>query len=140
MLADHIGSELHDNLLGFMGEQETLAELAAIIVGGHQGLDLSVAGGGVNGEVDHGVGLLTLANFAHHHFHGRNHDQEFLNLRGNLSRLAVEVLDLGLFLEEEALLGSADEIGAKGAGRGGEEGDSESFHDFETVILIIITS
>ena len=141
LLGDEFGSELHANFLGLMREQETLAEIAAVVTGIEQVGDLSVAGGNVDGKVDHWVfNLGTLFDGAHHHFHHGDYVQELLNLRGNLGGLAMEIFNLFLTLKEEALLSSTDEISAESGGRGGKQGNGESFHAFEKEILIIITS
>ena len=74
LLGDEIGTKLHDNFLGLVSEQETLAELAAVVVIIEQVGNLSVAGGSVNGKADHWWGLGSLFGRAHHHFHCGDHD------------------------------------------------------------------
>ena len=106
-----------------MGEQQTLAELAALVVSAEQVADLSIAGHGVDSQVEQVVGLLLLlaalfVSTLHDHFH-EGHDIEHLgHVLLNLGRLALEILDLLLGLKEESLLRTAEELRVESGGTG----------------------
>ena len=105
-----------------MGEQKTLAELGALVVGVEQVANLSIAGHSVDCQVEKVVRLLLLAalfvNTLHDQFH-EGHDIEYLcYIFFNLSRLTFEILDLLLGLKEESFLSTAKELHVESRGTG----------------------
>ena len=112
-----------------MGQEKTLAEVGAFVVGGEQVADLAETGDGVEGEVDHGGGLGSLVDCTGHHLHHGDDVEDFLDLRVDLGSLALEVLDLVLILQEHAFLDTTDEVHVHSTGRrSSEKSDGESFH------------
>merc|ERR550525_139243 len=105
-------SNLPEHLGGLLGEEESLAELAALVGFIHDSTDFAEGLDHLEGLVKHGV-WLALVHVGHHHLHWAGHVDVCLDLGVDNGRLAVVVLELLLALEEEASLRSRRNSGSK---------------------------
>ena len=122
LLVHELAAELEDDLGSLLGEKETLAELATVVLVGEQGLHLAKGLGSIQSQVE--VGHLGLARtFVHvleHHLHGLGHVDVSLDLGAGSDDVALVVIELLLAGQEEPSLGALHELSVESVGGGGD--------------------
>ena len=122
-----------DDFLGFLGGEESLAELTTLVVLAEDSGDEAIL---LSGQQDVRnqftivvVAILTGVHVLHHGHHGRGHVDHVVEVLSDHGSGALELVESGLILEEESLHDARVEVGGESVGGGnGDGGESGGFH------------